>query len=79
MGCSVVTFKADTFDVVVERRTLSKLSSTVDKPDHALRLLLDRQRRSRSNGPFELSYHRTEAGKSFTASLNVTSKFTMRI
>lgn len=40
---SVIGCKPDTFEVVVERRTLNKLLSIMDNPDHPLHHLLDRQ------------------------------------
>ncbi len=41
---SIIGCRQETFEAVVERRTLNKLLSTMDNQDHPLHHILDRQR-----------------------------------
>ena len=60
---SVIGCKPDTFEVVVERRTLKKLLSIMDRPDHPLHPVLDQQ--WSSNRPVQLRRHKDRYRKSF--------------
>ena len=62
---SVIGCKQDTVEAVVERRTLNKLLSIMDNPDHPLHLTLDRQRSSFSNRLLQLHCRRDRYRKSF--------------
>ena len=62
---SVIGVKPDTFEAVVERRTLNKLLSIMDNPDHPLHHTLDRQRSSFSNRLIQLRCHKDRYRKSF--------------
>lgn len=54
---SVIGCKLDTVETVVERRTLTKLLSILDVPDHPLHSLLNRQRSTSSNRFIQLRCH----------------------
>ncbi len=62
---SIIGCKLDTFEEVMERRTLSKLLSIMDNPEHPLHHLLDRQRSSFSNRLIQLCCHKDRVRKSF--------------
>ena len=55
---SIIGCKPDTSEVVVERRTLIKLLSVMDNPDHPLHHLLDGQRSTFSNRLVQLRCHK---------------------
>ena len=62
---SAVGCKLDTADEVVEKRTLNKLLSILDNPEHPLHQLLDRQRSTFSNRLIQLRCHKERFKKSF--------------
>lgn len=55
---SVIGCKLDTVETVVERRTLTKLLSILDIPDHPLHSLQNRQRSTSSNRFIQLRCHK---------------------
>ena len=65
---SVIGCKPDTVESVVERRTLDKLLSIMDNPEHPLHHLLDRQRSTFSNRLIQLRCHKDRYIKSFIPS-----------
>ena len=62
---SVIGCKLDTFQGTVERRTLDKLFSILDNPEHPLHNLLDRQRSTFSNRLIQLRCRKDRYRKSF--------------
>lgn len=55
---SVIGCKLDSIEAVVERRTLNKLLSIMDNPDHLLHHILVRQWSSFSNRLIQLHCHK---------------------
>ena len=62
---SVIGCKMDEFEAVVERRTMNKLLSIMDNPDHPLHLTPDRQRSAVSNRLMQRRCHKDRYRKSF--------------
>ncbi|KAM4536419.1 uncharacterized protein PAE49_021037 [Odontesthes bonariensis] len=62
---SVIGCKLDSFESVVERRTLNKLLSIMDNPTHPLQQLLVGQQSSFSNRLIQLHCHKDRFRKSF--------------